>query len=120
MHAFLAVARGIEESRSGFVECAEPAHGFVVGLVRRDAASHQLLGAQRQVQLDLILDVALPTVFPPKGQLKRPPNAGPDHVDVAVGSPSFAALRIAVTVSAYCIQFRVSARRYVRPAAVSL
>ena len=87
-------------------------------LVVGHARGRELLGAQRQVEPDFILDLALPPVTPAHREVERPSNAGPDH---RAGAPSSAAVvRIVVTVSAYFIQLLVSVRKCVRPAGVIL
>jgi hypothetical protein len=120
MHTLLAVSRGLEEPGSGFGEGAEAAGGFAVRFVGRRAALDELLGAQRQVEFDLVFDFAFPPVAAAKRQTKSATNAGANHVPAVDGVPLFDAVRMLVTVSAYWTQLRVSARRWARPAAVSL
>ncbi len=96
----------------------ESADRLAVRLVVRHARRRELLGAQREVEPDLFLDLALPPVPPAQREVERPSNAGPDH---RAGAPSSAAtVRIVVTVSAYFIQLLVSVRKCVRPAGVIL
>ena len=85
-------------------------HGFAIGVGRRVSLVHQLLGAQREVEPDLLLDVADPAVLSPEREVQDPSNSVADH-DALVPPASLAAVRISVTVPAYCTQFRVSARR---------
>ena len=119
MHALLAVARGIEEPRSGFGQRSKASGSFAECVSRSRALGDELLRAQREMKLDLIFDFMLPTVTPAKHEAKRSTNAGANHV-AAAGSPLLDAVRMLVTVSAYWTQLRVSARSWVRPAVVRL
>lgn len=119
LHALLSVTRGLEEPRSGFVGSAEAAHSFLHGFVARHAPGDELLGAQREMQRDLVVDVAMKAPVPAQSEMEHPADPVADHL-AAAGAWFRVELRIAVTVPAYWIQFRVSVRKLVRPAAVIL
>jgi len=109
----LSVTRGVDEPRAGFGKRAEATNRLVECLVRTRALRGQLLGAERQVQLDLIFDLTLPLVAPTQREMKPTPDAAANH-------GMLLAVSIVVTVSAYSTQFFVSARRCARPAVVIL
>ena len=118
LHLGLPMMCRVEQHGARFRQRSESADRLLVRLVVGHARRRELLGAQREVELDLVLDLALPPVPPAQREVERPSNAGPDH---RAGAPSSAAtVRIVVTVSAYFIQLLVSVRRCVRPAGVIL
>jgi hypothetical protein len=109
---------GVEEHGARFRERSESAHRLSVRLVVGHSRRSELLRSQREVELDLFLDIAFPPVPPAQREVERPTNTGPDH---RAGAPSSAAtVRIVVTVAAYFIQLLVSVRKCVRPAGVIL
>src|ERR1051325_10578084 len=115
----LPVCGGGEELGARRGEWAKSANRFLVGGLGFPALGHQLFGAEPEVQRDLLLDLTLPSIPAAQRQPKGASNTGVNHGVAGPKSP-FGAVRMALTVSAYRIQLRVSARRAVRPAAVSL
>ena len=70
-------------------------------------ARRELLGAQREVELDLVFDLALPPVAP--AHARSNPRRMPSRITAPATPSSAADVRIVVTVSAYFIQLLVSA-----------
>src|SRR6266699_3779030 len=100
MQALLSVSRGLEEPGSGFGEWAKATRGFAIRFVGCRALRQELLGAEREVQLDLVLDLSLPAIATAKRESKGAADAGANHV-AAAGSPLLDAVSMLVTVSAY-------------------
>jgi hypothetical protein len=101
MHVLLTVARGLEEARSGFGEWAEATRCFAIRFVGCRALRQELLGAEREVQPDLVFDLSLPAIATTKRQTKRATDAGSNHVAAVAGAPLLDAVRMLVTVPAY-------------------
>jgi len=114
------MSRGLEEACAGFGECSAAADRFGVGVVGGSPLVDELLGAEREVELDLLFDFALPTVASSEREGERASNSGANHDASPSGREDLAAVRMPVTVPAYSTQFLVSARRCVRPAGVIL
>jgi len=114
------MSRGLEEPSAGFGECSEAADRFGVGVVRGSSLVDELFGAEREMELDLFFDFALPAVAPSERERERASNSGANHDASPSGREDLAAVRMPVTVPAYSTQFLVSARRCARPAAVIL
>ena len=110
----------VEELCAGLVQWPEAADCLGLRLVQRIAMGRQLLGAKGQVQLDLVLHLALPVVAAMERQAEQTPDPGADHRASTCGRAVLAAVSMLVTVPAYCIQFFVSARKWARPTGVSL
>ena len=114
------MSRGLEEACAGFSECSEAADRFGVRVVGGSPLVDELLGAECEVELDLVFDFALPTVAASEGERERASNSRAYHDTLPSGREDFAAVRMPVTVPAYSTQFLVSARRCERPAGVIL
>ncbi len=61
-HGALPVLRGLQQARARIAQRSEPAHCLRVGVSRCFPLGEQLFRSQREMQLDLVLDVALPPV----------------------------------------------------------
>jgi hypothetical protein len=104
---------GAEQLAPRLVGWPEAPRGLGAGLRRGHALTHELLGAQLQVQADLLVHLLLAQVAAPQLQPERAADAGADHAGPG-------AVRIPVTVAAYRTQRSVSASRWARPAGVTV
>lgn len=109
----LAVTGSGQQPLPGVREGSEAMDRFAPRFVGRSPGINELLGAQQQVQPDLLVDLLFPTIAPSERQSEEAPYASANHAPTPFGAVS-----TAVMVSAYCSQLRVSARRCERPAAV--
>src|SRR5215510_10349600 len=88
LHVLLPMTCGGEQPRFGFFQGAESANGFVIRDVRVGTPSHELLGAEREMEFDLVLHFALPPVAPTKREVKPAANARTNHGPSPPGLPS--------------------------------
>jgi hypothetical protein len=96
----LTVTRGVDETGARFDEGTELPYCFLVGVVGRRAHGDELLGAKRQVELDLVFDFALPPIAPVKREPKDAFDARANHEVLELGCAFVATVRMFVTVSA--------------------